>query len=109
MECNCKSSNRPDIGTEPARLVEMPKSMQHGEVTHCSIDPCIIPAIQHLWNNGIVTLNSCCSHNGKLGGANPSIVFMNGLTEEDGTKIRKLLQEVDDRDFDLLSWNLLHI
>jgi len=70
-----------------------------------AIDKCIAHVIKHLWENNIWTENSCCGHGGSYA-SNPSIVFPNPLTEQDASKIRKLVAEVDNRKFTLWAWQL---
>jgi hypothetical protein len=69
------------------------------------IDACIADTIQHLWNSGITTLNSCCGH-GRL---KPSIVLGQSCDHDSADIARHLIQQVDDRDFSLLSWHLIEV
>ena len=67
--CNCVSNNRSDIGgTDPLVLMIGESTGPKGK----GIDACIVPLIQELWDEEIITLSSCCGHNGKMG--NPSVI-----------------------------------
>ena len=77
---------------------------EKGEKTVC-VDACISHVIKHIWNNGVFTKGSCCGHNGKYG--KPSIILDSSIKNAD--KVRKLISEVDERDFKLMSWNLIEV
>lgn len=70
---------------------------QH-EYKEVSIDACIAPVIQHLWNNGVNTAGSCCGH----GKEPPSIVLGDGA--ENYSQIRQWIKEKDSRWFELSQW-----
>ena len=97
-QCSCESYNL-GIGTIPNKILTLP----NGE--EVCIDACIANVIQHLWNDGILTLNSCCGH----GRNKPSIILGQGCTKKDAAFIRASIKQVDNRDFDLLSWHLIKI
>ena len=105
LGCECRSYNA-QIGFVPTIPLKMPiRSKPAGEeerVTYkvVSIDACIAPLIQHLWDNGITTGGCCCGHNGKLG--QPSIVLGEG--ESNFGDIRELIAQVDPRNFELSQW-----
>jgi hypothetical protein len=99
--CNCHSYNW-EVGQEPNVILEAPE-WSHKD-TIC-IDACIASIIQHLWDNGIVTLNSCCGHNKK----NPSIVLTESISENYANAVRRIISEVDDREFTLYSWKLTEV
>ena len=66
-----------------------------------SIDRCIAPIIQMLWDNGIRTLNSCCGH----GKVYPSVVIDEC---EDAEKTAELLKKHDpERNWDVFQWRLI--
>lgn len=92
-KCSCHSYNG-DFGTTPQVLVK------HKTSGTKAIDSCIAPVIKHLWDNDIWTIGSCCGHNGFFG--RPSIILGDG--EDNYTKIRELIKEVDDRNFELSQW-----
>lgn len=91
--CDCYSYNA-DTGKTPNVLI------QHKTSGTKAIDACIAPVIQKLWDNNIWTIGSCCGHNGKFG--IPSIVL--GENEDNYSKIRELIKEVDERHFELSQW-----
>jgi hypothetical protein len=95
--CNCHSYNL-DIGSVPPVAV---KTNLHSS-GYIHIDACIAPVIQHLVNNGIRTEASCCGHNRE----SPSIILSDGANKKYVEEVRKIIAEVDDRKFDLLSWSL---
>lgn len=103
--CNCKSYNRPDLGGDVEEVVLQAPEWSHRD--HICIDACIVPVIQHLWDKGIETHSSCCGHNGAFG--RPSIVIQNSISEQEAREVRRLVGEVDDRPFDLLSWCLVEV
>lgn len=91
--CDCHSYNG-DFGKTPEVLIT------HKTNGTKAIDACIAPVIQKLWDNDIWTIGSCCGHNGRFG--QPSIVL--GEHEDNYSKIRTLIKEVDDRNFELTQW-----
>lgn len=91
--CNCVSNNRHDLpGTDPLVLMKGP-SAPEGK----GIDACIVPLIQELWDADIITLNSCCGHNGEMG--NPSVV----LYEYQAAEAKNILGSR----MDVFSWKLI--
>lgn len=91
--CDCHSYNG---GFGTTREV----SLTHKTMGTYVIDACIAPVIEHLWDSGIWTMSSCCGHNGKFGF--PSIVL--GENEDSYSRIRQLIDEKDDRYFELSQW-----
>lgn len=67
------------------------------------VDACIAPAVQALWSAGYVTLGSCCGH----GTDTPSLVLGEG--ERDYGAVRRVIATVDDRDFQLMQWQLVEV
>ena len=109
--CKCISYNLPEKQqTDASVVMRLPfpnKPVGEPEVPHkkVSIDFCIANTIKHLWENGIYTKGSCCNHNkGK-----PSIVVNEKTTKEEADKIRKIIKEVDGRDWIIYSWILTKI
>lgn len=92
-KCNCHSYNG-TFGMTPEVL------LTHRIGGTKSIDACIAPVIEHLWANEVWTEGSCCGHNGVFG--SPSIVL--GENEDNYTRIRELIAEKDDRNFELSQW-----
>lgn len=68
--------------------------------TLVSVDSCLVRVIQQLWDNGVITLACCCGH----GERDPSIVLHNDTTAQEAERVRELIAEVDDRNFELSSW-----
>jgi len=100
--CKCISHNQPQDGqTDKAVAVPILTAILPSggkEYTDKEIDACIAPVIQMLQNQEIGTLSSCCGHNS----ATPFIVLGDG--EENYSKIRRLIAEIDDRYFELSQW-----
>lgn len=100
--CNCYSYNA-DCGKDKAIELKAPHTDKS-----VSVDACIAPVIQHLWDNDIWTENSCCGHIGAdnrpeyWGDAGPSIVLGSGV--DNYSRVRELIAEVDDRQFRLSQW-----
>lgn len=94
--CKCHSYNA-EIGETPEVLI------QHKTNGTKAIDACIAPVIKKLWDNNVWTIGSCCGHNGVFG--IPSIVLGEG--EDNYTRIRELIKEVDDRHFELTQWKMV--
>lgn len=67
------------------------------------VDACIADAVRHLWDAGHVTLGSCCGH----GQGRPSLVL--GADERDFAAVVGVLAEVDDREWELLQWQLVEV
>lgn len=104
--CNCHSYNGDDInsGKDQEVVLYPPKELFLGKESIC-VDACISKVVQHLWDNMIPTLNSCCGHNEKP----PSIILESYVTSEDVKKIREIVAEIDDRDFKFLAWKLTEV
>ena len=59
-ECHCK-----DVGFQTYNntvSMRTPFDLNHRDDRWVTIDACIATEIAYLWNNGVVTLNSCCGH-----------------------------------------------
>lgn len=98
----CLSYNR-QTGELPEVVLPRPDWMPEGErVNGVPVDHCLADAVQHLWDNGVVTLSSCCGH----GKRRPSLVLGNG---EDPGVARRLIAEVDGREFNLHQWRLVDV
>ena len=89
MMCNCRSISW-NIGTRPSIVMTHPPTG-----AQVSIDPCIAHVIPHLWAHGIFTGGCCCGHNRR----GPWV----GLLDKSRTdEARKLITEVDDRDWEII-------
>ena len=101
--CKCISNNQPE-DWQTDKLVPL----KYDDSGIVGIDFCIATTIKHLWDNGIATGGSCCGHNQE----NPSIVIQKNKLEpakKEAEKIRKLIAEVDDREWIIYSWILKSI
>jgi hypothetical protein len=99
-KCECHSYNG-DFGNTPeVRITKLTAILPDGERKYkdIMIDACIAPAIRHLWDNEVNTINSCCGHGNKP----PSIVLGEGA--ENYSQIRKWIKEKDKRWFELSQW-----
>ena len=96
MKCSCQSYNRPDLGGDNPPVIMKGKFVKKIGIT---VDACLEPIIQKLWDEGIPTDNSCCGHNGKLG--KPSII----LKEKDAIKAK----EIVGTDIEIMYWKLLRV
>lgn len=101
--CNCHSHTQGN-GSRPEVLVPVPIFVSMSK-QFISIDACISYVIKYLWANDVVTINCCCGHNKH----SPSIIFEQDLDKVEGNRIRELIAQIDEREFELLSWNLVHI
>lgn len=104
--CERHSYNK-NTGSKPEAVLIPPTAFgftysSGKEKTKVSIDACIANVIQHLWDKGILTTNSCCGH----GKENPSIVMQSGCSKATADTVRKHIAEVDPREFDILAWQL---
>ena len=103
-QCNCHSSTK-CIGTEREFILKLPPFMGKAKV---SIDACIAKVIRHLWDNGIETVSCCCGHNGVIDDK-PTIILPANSSTEHADIVREIIKQVDDREFELLSWKLTEI
>lgn len=107
--CKCISQNRPNKTQKVPCVKIIPPfpNRPYGSVSTphkpVLIDACIVKVLEHLWVNNIYTLNSCCGHNW----GNPSIVLENNTHEENAEVVRKLIAEVDKREWDIQTWKLI--
>ena len=107
----CISSNRPEEWQTREQVileypfVDRPFGEKSPEPKKIPIDACIAPVIKHLWEHNIVTRNSCCGHGYK----NPEIIVDENTHPQNADMIRKLIAEVDEREFGILSWKLTKI
>ena len=97
--CNCKSYNQPEEDQIDESVV-----LPLDDGTVC-IDKCISKVIKHLWKNDIYTISSCCGHNKRK----PSLVFTENLSGIEAYRIKRIIKEIDDRDFDIMSWILTNL
>ena len=112
MTCNCRSYNNPEIseGLNDEVVLDVPPSFgftypDGTPKTSISIDACIVHVIRRLWSKGVITMGCCCGH----GESNPSIIFDNGMTSDQAENIAKIISQVDDRKFKILSWKLVDL
>lgn len=105
-KCNCRSYNK-GVGEIEECVIYPPENMSGLDTNGNGIcvDACIVHVISFLWSKGVVTLGSCCGHNENK----PTIIVSNGKWIDSVDEIKKLISEVDNRDFDILSWNLINI
>lgn len=68
-------------------------------------DACIQEVIKFLWNVEWQTRGCCCGH----GERNPSIVIPEGYTDLDALKLKRLLQSIDPRTWDVYQWRLTKV
>lgn len=64
------------------------------------IDSCIAETIKLLWQAGVETLGCCCGH----GKSSPSLVI---ASHESGERVKQLLADHDQREWDVLQWHLI--
>jgi hypothetical protein len=104
--CNCHSYNADDTdsGKNPEVVLSVPERFSWERKTVC-VDACIAHVIQTLWNNDIITMNSCCGHGNRA----PSIILDDRKDKDFGDYVRTIIAHVDNRDFELLSYNLVNI
>ncbi len=101
--CDCHSYNA-DTGSTPEVILELPDHLNGTRHNHrVCIDACIAHVLSHLWRASVVTGGSCCGHNRDK----PSLVLGNNATPETVEIVRQLIAEVDDREWKLLSWQLV--
>ena len=107
--CDCKSYNK-DEGVTPEKILTPPPEFgftyPDGEPrkTIC-VDACIAAVIEHLWSEGVVTVNSCCGHNTEK----PSLILQDGCSKATADKVRKKIAKIDNREFTLMAWNLVTV
>lgn len=68
--CECISPVREDFtGSVPPVMMECDywncRPDLDGTIKRFSVDACMAPRIQKLWDKGIKTYSSCCGHNGQ--------------------------------------------
>lgn len=69
-----------------------------------SIDACIAPVIQHLWDNDIVTLGCCCGH----GIEDPMVILpSSSYSIRRLEELFELIAKVDDRSWTISVWELI--
>lgn len=100
--CDCKSYNW-DIGKKPEVILPLPDEIdtERRNRTVC-VDACIVHVILYLWKHDIQTLGCCCGHN-RTG---PCVVITDGYKYADWWRIRWLIEEVDERQWGILQWQL---
>lgn len=105
--CNCHSYNA-GKGENKEVVLENPYSPTKKKVC---IDRCITPVIKHLWKNKIPTYGSCCGHGGKYfkKEKRSNIIITDNANKEYVDNVKKLIKEVDDRKFKILSYVLTEV
>ncbi len=100
--CKCKSYNT-EVGTVPETILEAPEWSERETIC---VDACIAETIKYLWANKVVTLGSCCGHNGQIKNVpnQPSVILSEG--ETDYKHIRDIIAEKDSRQWMLKQWQL---
>ena len=103
MKCTCKfDANGSQV------VLDIPDGLiVHRKIRKVSVDKCISKVVLWLWENKIETLSCCCGHNGQKG--NPSLVIAEGYKKEDYIKIRKIIGDKDDREWDLMQWRITKV
>lgn len=108
IECNCKSYNLSNTGIIPEDVLKIPEFLigvlNRHQDTLC-VDSCITKNILLLWENEIITLESCCGH----GILEPVLIIGNDYRAKPIKEIRALLLTVDDREWDILQWRLVRV
>lgn len=100
---NCYSYNK-GVGELREVVLQRPDWLPDGErLNGVPVDACIADVVQHLWDNGIHTLGSCCEH----GKANPSLVL--SQSEDNYELIQSLIAEKDSRSWSLKQWQLVDV
>lgn len=94
--CNCHSYNW-DIGDIPEVILEAPEWTSKESIC---VDACIADVIKYLWDNGVITRGACCGHNKE----NPSLGLKQNTTKEEAARVRRLIEEVDDRKWVIFAW-----
>jgi len=107
--CDCHSYNKaagskPEVILTPPEHFGMTRADGSKQDSIC-IDACIAHVIQHLWDNDQPTLNCCCGH----GKRSPSIILPESSGGATARRVRRLIEQVDQRSFELMSWNLIAV
>lgn len=98
--CKCKSYNNIVNGSDNEVILLNPFTNKN-----VCIDYCIADVIKYLWKNNIRTGGSCCGHNKY----NPQIVINDyNINKDYVKKIRNIIKEIDNRYFDILSYELCY-
>jgi hypothetical protein len=100
-KCKCKCHYNPeDYQTDNAVIM----FHKFKNKTIC-VDFCISKVIKRLLDNDINTLSCCCGHNKH----DPEIVIAEGYKDEGIEKIKKLIKDIDDREFTIYQWRLTKV
>jgi hypothetical protein len=70
-----------------------------------SIDQCIVEPIKALWKANIQTTASCCGHFQ----LNPRVILHRSCSDVEIQKACDILEKVDDREWEVFQWRLIHI
>ena len=103
MVCDCHSYNA-DTGEIHAVALTLPDDLCKDDVkrTFC-IDACIANVIKHLWENKIVTKGCCCGHNKNK----PWVILEDSVERDNIDRVKELIKEVDNRDWQIKFWQLI--
>lgn len=100
----CNWNFKTDMSDEQV-ILKLPKYLAkyrpNNPHTVC-IDKCIVDVILKLWEHQIITLGCCCGH----GEERPSLVIGTDYEEHSYSKIKDIIKTVDERDWELLQWQL---
>lgn len=101
MSKQCISSNCPEPW-QTHRPMALFRFASPGRRRLIEVDACMAAAITAVWECGIETLGSCCTH----GDGKPEIIVKDNATAEEIQRARKAIATVDEREFVILSWTL---
>ena len=91
---------------EPAVLLDIRKYFPQSPQRMVEIDKPMVDVILHLWKNGVMTYGSAWGEEGE----DPYIVFEQGLTNIQATRIRRIIKVIDPNTFyRLKSWRLVDL
>ena len=103
LQDNCKSYNK-QVGEVEEVVLPRPSFLPEGErINGVPVDACIADVIQNLWDNGIVTLGSCCGHGKRV----PDVIIGQGETNHE--LIETLIGEKDSRHWSIKQWQLVEM
>jgi hypothetical protein len=98
--CDCHSYNG-DFGEKPEVPLDPPSWSDRTQPI--MVDACIAHVVQHLWNQGVVTLSSCCGH-----GKRPPSVVLSG-DPWSPIEVQQTIADVDGRAWDVYQWQLVQL
>lgn len=101
IQCTCE----PGTGGTITRIPDAIFAQTGRENQSVTIDACIFRVIEHLWDEGIVTLGCCCGHNK----AAPSIVIRQSYTDLKIAEIKDIIYRIDVRRWEIQQWRLVSV